>query len=137
MADEIGAHLTGHPPWERYLMVLLSAGHEHSQIDSLFFVARLHYRYSGSVDVDPDDVSYRSTTASIAGDDETQRLFRYQCAVHAVGELDRPTVKLWCDLGQGDDRRVAVCAGDPHRKMNLLAGLYGVDCAGREQHIPQ
>src|ERR1700678_3055150 len=36
MADEIGAHLTGHPPWERYLMVLLSAGHEHSQIDSLF-----------------------------------------------------------------------------------------------------
>ena len=89
-----------------------------------------------SVDVNSNDVSHRSTATPIAGNDETQRVVRKQCAIHVVGELNRAVRKLWSDLGEGDDRTVAVRAGDPDRKASLLARLGGFDCAGSDKYIP-
>jgi molybdopterin-binding protein len=89
-----------------------------------------------SVDVNSNDVSHRPAATSIAGNDETQRVVRKQCAVHVVGELNRVARKLWSDLGEGDDRTVAVRTGDPGRKASLLARLYGFDCAGSDKYIP-
>lgn len=90
-----------------------------------------------SVQVDANDVSHRSAATPIAGYNETQRVIRKQCAVHVVGELNRAARKLWGDLREGDDCGIAVCTGDPDRKASLLAGLYGLGCAGGDKYIPQ
>jgi hypothetical protein len=91
----------------------------------------------GSIDVDADDVSHRSTAAPIAGDDETKGMVWNQHAVHVVCDLNWPARKLWGDLGEGDDRSVSVRAGDADRKMNLFGGLCRINCAGSDEHIPQ
>src|SRR5580700_819974 len=100
--------------------------------------ARAFYRdRPRSVDVDPDDVPHRSAAASIAGDDETQCMIRKQGAVHVIGELNWSAGKLRCKFGESDNRGVAVRAGDPDRKTNLLSGLGRIDCAGGDKNIPK
>ena len=64
-------------------------------------------------------------------------MIRKQRTVHVVGELNRAARKLWSDLRKGDNCAVAVRTGDSDRKANLLAGLYGLDCARGDKYIPQ
>jgi hypothetical protein len=80
---------------------------------------------------------YGNSDYSIARNDETQYVVRKWYAVHMVGELNRTARKLRSDLGEGDNRAVAVRSGDPDCEANLLAGLYGLDCAGGAEYVPQ